>query len=192
MNRYDLEHPTTEHPLMSREELQAFYRRIWDLYYTDEHVETLMRRAMGYGIKPVRVWQNVLEVYGIMRFEVVHPQQGGFFRRKARTQRRPGYPIESPLVFYPKRIWQALATYVPWGLYAWKLHRMRKRIQNDESARTYRDFSMTPVEDAEHEELEMFRLNDAARAAVAKAQAEVAARKAHENKKRTPAASAAV
>ncbi len=113
MNRYDLEHPTTAHPLMSRETLQELYRRIWDLYYTDEHVETLMRRAMGYGIKPVRVWQNVLEVYGIMRFEVVHPQQGGFFRRKARTQRRPGFAIESAVIFYPKRVWQTCATYIP-------------------------------------------------------------------------------
>ena len=189
MNRYDLEHPTTDHPLMSRETLQALYRRIWDLYYTDEHVETLMRRAMGYGIKPVRVWQNVLEVYGIMRFEVVHPQQGGFVRRKVRTQRRPGYAIESPLIFYPKRVWQALATYIPWGLYAWKLHRLRKRIQKDETARTYRDFSMTPVEDAENEVLEMFEFNEAARAMVAKARAEAAAREAH--KTRTAASSAA-
>ncbi|MEE8499647.1 MAG: hypothetical protein V3S27_03660, partial [Kiloniellales bacterium] len=152
-------------------------------------VETLMRRTMGYGIKPVRVWQNVMEVYGIMRFEVLHPQQGGFFRRKARTQRRPGYPIESPLVFYPKRVWQTLATYVPWGLYAWKIHRLRKRIQKDETARSYRDFSMMPVEDAEHEALEMFEVNEAARAMVAKARAESAAREAY--KTRTAAASAA-
>ncbi|MCH8993275.1 MAG: hypothetical protein IIA44_16175, partial [Acidobacteria bacterium] len=33
MNRYDLEHPTTDHPLMSRETLQNLYRQIWDLYY---------------------------------------------------------------------------------------------------------------------------------------------------------------
>ncbi len=189
MNRYDLEHPTTDHPLMSREALQELYRRIWDVYYTDEHVETLMRRAVGYGIKPVRVWQNVLEVYGIMRFEVVHPQQGGFFRHKARTQRRSGFPIESPLVFYPKRLWQVLSTYIPWSLYAWKLHRMRMRVQKDETAKTYKDFSMMPVEDAEHEALEMFELNDAAKAMVAKAQSDAAAREAR--KARTAPASAA-
>jgi len=189
MNRYDLEHPTTDHPLMSRETLQELYRRIWDLYYTDEHVETLMRRAMGFGIKPVRVWQNVVEAYGMMRFEVLHPQQGGFFRRKARTQRRPGYPIESPVIFYPKRVWQTLATYIPWGLYAWKLNRLRKRIQKDETARTYRDFATMPVEDAEHEALELFELNDAARVMVAKAQAEAAAREARQT--RTAPASAA-
>jgi hypothetical protein len=117
-----------------------------------------------------------------MRFEVVHPQQGGFFRRKARTHRRPGYPIENPVIFYPKRVWQVLATYIPWGLYAWKLHRMRKRIQGDETARAYRDFSMSPVEDAEHEELEMFELSEAAEVAVAKARADAAARDAHKTR----------
>ncbi len=35
---------------------------------------------------------------------------------------------------------------------------------------------MMPVEDAEHEALEMFEFNDAAKAMVAKAQAEAAAR----------------
>ena len=66
---------------------------------------------------------------------------------------------------------------------------MRKRIQKDETARTYRDFSMIPVEDAEHEALEMFELNEATKAMVAKAQAEVAAREAH--KIRTAPAAAA-
>ncbi len=48
---------------------------------------------------------------------------------------------------------------------------------------------MMPVEDAEHEALEMFEFNDAAKAMVAKAQAEVAAREAH--KARTAPSSAA-
>jgi hypothetical protein len=48
---------------------------------------------------------------------------------------------------------------------------------------------MTPVEDAEHEALEMFELNEAAKAIVVKAQAEAAAREAH--KIRTALASAA-
>lgn len=182
MNRYDLEHPTTDHPSMSRETLQEFYRRIWDLYYTDEHVETLMRRAMGDDRHPVRVWQNVLEVYGMMRFEGLHPQQGGFLRRRARLQRRPSFPVESPVIFYPKHVWLALATYIPWIRYAWKLHRLRKRIQRDETAKTYRDFSMMPVEVAENETLEMFELNEATKAMVGKAQANAANNEARRNR----------
>jgi hypothetical protein len=41
---------------------------------------------------------------------------------------------------------------------------------------------MMPVEDAEHEALEMFELNEAAKAMVAKAQAEAAAREAHKTR----------
>ncbi len=41
---------------------------------------------------------------------------------------------------------------------------------------------MTPVVDAEHEALEMFEINEAAKAMVAKAQAEAAAREAHQNR----------
>ena len=40
---------------------------------------------------------------GAARIEGVHPLQFGFVRRKVRTQRRHGLPIENPLIFYPRR-----------------------------------------------------------------------------------------
>ncbi|MCG8377279.1 MAG: hypothetical protein MI702_12440, partial [Chlorobiales bacterium] len=51
----------------------------------------------------------------------------------------------------------------------WKLHRMRKQVQKDPANKTYTDFAIQPVEDAEEENLEIFNLNDASREAVAKA-----------------------
>ena len=45
MNKYDLNHVTTEHPRMSHRELEEVYRLAWDRYYTDEHIETILRRA---------------------------------------------------------------------------------------------------------------------------------------------------
>src|SRR5262249_52054495 len=44
MNKYDVEHVTTAHPRMSAQELRGIYDRAWHLYYSPEHVETLMRR----------------------------------------------------------------------------------------------------------------------------------------------------
>ena len=45
--------------------------------------------------------------------EGVHPVEGGYIRRKVRTERRPGFRIESPVEFYPKRaadfLWKARA-----------------------------------------------------------------------------------
>ena len=45
MNNYDLEHVCTAHAKMSAEEWAKIYRDAWDIYYTDEHVETVLRRA---------------------------------------------------------------------------------------------------------------------------------------------------
>ena len=169
MNKYDLEHVCTGHEKMSAEEWQAVYRKAWDMYYTPEHTATLMRRAAASGIKPVRMMHHVMQFYGSLIYEKVHPLQSGYFRRKVRTQRRSGLPIESPLVFYPKRLWEILSTYVPFFFYFLRLTMMRKRIQKDPATRSYTDLALQPVEEAEHDDLEMFQANDSAKAAVTKA-----------------------
>ena len=92
LNAYDLETVTVEHPRMSREEWQHAYLDAWRWYYTDEHVERLMRRNTAYGIKTIKVLRSVLQVYGAPNFEGVHPQQCGYYRRKVRTERRPEFP----------------------------------------------------------------------------------------------------
>ena len=53
LNAYDLESVTVAHPLMSREEWRRVYADAWNWYYTDEHVERLMRRNKAYGAKTV-------------------------------------------------------------------------------------------------------------------------------------------
>ncbi|MBD1549157.1 B12-binding domain-containing radical SAM protein [Roseibium aggregatum] len=169
LNRYDLEHATIEHPKMSKEVWQQTYEDIWDWYYTDEHIETLMRRNMAYGIKPVRVWRMCLQIYGAMHFEGVHPQQCGYLRLKDPEQRRPGFKRIPSVLFYPVFAVDSLIKYVKFGAYAWKLNRMRMRIQKDKSNRNYTDLAIKPVVEGEEESLEMFELNDASRAAVAKA-----------------------
>jgi len=177
LNKYDLECVTFEHALMSREALQQAYWDAWDHYYTLAHAETLMRRAIADGIKPIRIWQHLLQIYGAMRFERVHPQQCGYFRRRVRRDRRPELPREHPLVFYPREAARILRFYTGIGLYAWRLNRIRRRVQRDPAAKSYTDLALTPVlDDGADEELEMFHLNQAAEAAVAKAKAETDAR----------------
>jgi len=170
MNKYDLEHVVTGHPRMSREQWQGIYDRAWDLYYSPQHVETLLRRAAATGIKPARLAGMIFDFYASYRYERVHPLQSGVFRRKVRTERRHGLPLESPLVFYPRRAWEMLRTYVPGLWYFWRLTRLRKRIQRDPAARRYTDVAIAPVGDGDGEQgLEMFGVTDAARAAVDKA-----------------------
>jgi hypothetical protein len=67
--------------------------------------------------------------------------------------------------------------YARFGLYALKGVRMRYRVQADPGARTYSDLAITPVVDAEDEALEMFALNDSARAAVDKARGQAQRRR---------------
>ena len=49
MNKYDVEHVCTGHPLMSGEQWNKAYRDAWKHYYTDEHVETVLKRAAATG-----------------------------------------------------------------------------------------------------------------------------------------------
>ena len=177
MNKYDLEHVTTRHAQMTPEELDAIYKKAWDIYYAPEHVETLLRRAAASGLKPVRLMQMVLQFHGSMKYEKLHPLQSGLFRRKLRTTRRYGLPLESPLVFYPRRLWEILSSYLPFGWYWLRMQLLRKQIQNDPRAKEYTDLALTPVGEAEDEELELFAETGGGEAAVAKAKAQVAARR---------------
>jgi hypothetical protein len=131
MNKYDLEHVTTGHSKMSAAEWQAFYRQAFELYYSPEHIERMFRRAKASGIKPVRLVNHVLQFYFTFMQEKVHPLQGGFFRRKVRGQRRPGLPLENPLVFYPRRLAEIVTTHVRLVRYYWFLHRLRKKVEHD-------------------------------------------------------------
>jgi hypothetical protein len=183
LNKYDLETVTVEHPRMSREEWQQTYQDMWSWYYTDEHVERMMRRNVAYGIKPVRIVRSVLQIYGAANFEHVHPQQCGYFRRKDRTQRRPELPREPAVLFYPRHVWQTMFKYARFAAYGLKLHRMRMRIQKDPAAKAYADLAITPVVEAETEALAMFDLNESSRAAVKKAR-----QQAHDRREREEAA----
>ena len=160
LNKYDLETATVEHPQMSRDEWQRTYWDAWNWYYSDEHVERMMRRNLAYGINPVRILRGVLQIYGAMNFEGVHPQQCGYLRRKDRTQRRPELPRVPAAIFYPTHVWGTVVKYSRFGLYALKGVRMRYRVQADPGAKTYSDLAVTPVIDAEQEALEMFALNN--------------------------------
>ena len=55
MNKYDLEHACTAHPIMSKEAWTKVYADAWTRYYTDAHVETIMRRAVVSGINKTKV-----------------------------------------------------------------------------------------------------------------------------------------
>ena len=143
MNKYDLEHVTTGHPQMTAAEWQQIYRDVWDLYYSEDHIERTFRRAKASGIKPVRLLNHILQFYFTFIREKVHPLQGGYFRRKIRTSRRSGLPRENPLLFYPRRAHEIVETHAKIVAFYVFLHRIRRRVERDR--RPYTDLALAPL-----------------------------------------------
>jgi hypothetical protein len=45
LNKCDVERVCTAHPTMSKTEWEAIYLEAWSIYYSKEHLRTLLRRA---------------------------------------------------------------------------------------------------------------------------------------------------
>ena len=157
MNKYDLEHVTTNHPIMSKEEWQEAYRMAWKQYYTWEHVETVMRRAAAKGQSVEKVMFFLLSFYGSIIFEGVHPLEGGTFRWKTRTSRRPGMPLANRFTYFPRRFCEILYTCARWGLLGWKLNRIRQRIERDPRKQQYTDLALTPATERHDQDLDLIK-----------------------------------
>jgi len=168
LNKYDLEHVTQNHPLMTRTEWEALYRRAWATYYTPEHMKTVLRRAAAKGISAGNTLFLLLWFYGCITVEKIHPLEGGYLRRKYRRDRRPTLPRESMLVFYPRYLWDLLRKHVKLAELIIRFGSFRWRLKRDANARSYMDQALTPVAEDELETLEMFTASDSAKAAAAK------------------------
>ena len=168
MNKYDLEHVTTGHSLMSAKEWQGIYDKVWDAYYTPEHIERIMRRAASCGISVGKMLFYCLWFYGCKTLEGIHPLEGGYFRRMYRKDRRPGLPVESIPAFYARwarHLWRA-----HWGIFKlWlRFNRVRKQIKADPNRRAYMDLALTPVVGDSDDTLALFNVTDSAKAALDK------------------------
>ncbi len=166
MNKYDVEHVVTAHPKMSQAEWTEAYRTAWGYYYTDEHLETIIRRAYASGINirslmPVLFWFS-----SAVPVENLHPLQWGIFRVKYRHDRRSGLPLESPLVFYG-RYAADIARKVALVARRWlHLKSIVRKVETDPNAKLYMDEALTPVADEDSEHMELYTQNEAARSAV--------------------------
>ena len=174
MNKYDLEHVTTGHSTMTKAEWERAYRLAWETYYTPEHMEVVMRRAVATGISPGKMMFLLIWFYGCVTIEKIHPLEGGYLRRKVRTDRRPGMKIENPLIFYPKYAFDLIAKHVAIGRVVWRMGAVRRAIKRDPAARLYMDQALTPVSDDELDDLEMFNVSASARTAADKAKRHLA------------------
>ena len=166
LNQYDLVHVTTGHARMSDDELRAIYYKAWDIYYSPEHVERVIRRTKLWNYDSWNMMVKLFSFYEAIKLEGVHPLESGVFRRKYRRDRRPGMPLESPLSFYPRHVWEVLSKHVRLAAMRWRFWRILKRVERDTGS--YDDVAMMPVQEDEFDALEMFTVTQAARSAVDK------------------------
>ncbi len=139
MNNYDLHHVTTGHARMSADEWRDAFQSAWTTYYTPEHIETLLRRARASGIKPTKMANMALWFAGCSAIEGLHPLDGGYFRIKSRTERRPGLPTEKAYRFYPRIGWEIISKQARYLRLLVRLRLQAWRLERDPDAVNYRD-----------------------------------------------------
>jgi hypothetical protein len=166
MNKYDTEHVVTAHPAMSPTEWQDVYRTAWDIFYTPEHLERVMRRAGATGINLRSLAGTLLHFSQFTAMENVHPLQGGIFRLKFRRDRRRTFTIEPIWTFYPKYLWGTARKLARTARVARRLYGLANSIKADPRKKAYMDQALAPIVDEELDSLELFNQNDAARRAV--------------------------
>ena len=168
LNKYDLNHRVSHHPKMSDAEWEQVYREAWESYYSPEHVRTILRRAFANPeARPGTILSTILWFYLMVKYEGVHPLEGGAVRRKYRRDRRAGLPLENPLTFYPR-----LAAETAKKAAGYLSHYRRfKAIYNEEkknAGKPFSDIAIAPPEANEFEALELYHATSGGEAALAR------------------------
>jgi hypothetical protein len=167
LNKYDVNHRVTHHAKMSDAEWDDAYRAAWQAYYAPEHVRTILRRVAANEHGRVdTVASTILWFNTMIPFEGVHPLEGGLIRLKFRRDRRPGLPIESPFVFYPRSVMETarkLRGY--WQAYR-LLWRLRAEVKSAPDRWTYTDVAIAPPRENEFEVLDLYHATSGGEAAL--------------------------
>jgi hypothetical protein len=166
LNKYDLEHAVTDHPNMSRAALQAIYNEAWGLYYTREHVETLLKRAAA-STTPMTSFIKVLVPFiTTVPLEGIHPLQAGIFRVKHPSERRPDLPRESPLSFYPRFVGNLIWKNFEIAKTIWWVLALKRRVLRNPAHCSYMDRALTPVHDDDETTLDLLTKTSGVREAL--------------------------
>jgi hypothetical protein len=167
LNAYDVEHVCTAHANMSKAEWEAIYREAWSLYYTPEHMKTLLRRAAATGVPMGSLLKLLVSFATMVRLENVHPLQSGVLRLKHPSERRPGLPRERVWVFWPRFVWESLYKHVILAGVIAGLFVSKISIACDPHARAYMDRALAPVGDDNDATLDLLTKTAGANAAIA-------------------------
>jgi radical SAM superfamily enzyme YgiQ (UPF0313 family) len=169
MNNYDSTHVIAPHDKMTEREWLDVYRESWEAYYTPEHIERVMGRAAKWGSRVNKARWIMLTYHMTSSVEKVHPLDGGLFRRKHRLDRRPGFPVESPLVFYPRYWWETLRKTAAILKLLLRYQAIYRRVLAGRSVVAGPDAAMDPMSGEDYDALDLYSASSAARDVASKA-----------------------
>ena len=173
LNRFNTHQRVTHHSVMSDQEWDQAYQEAWDSYFSNAHIETVARRqaAMPDGRVPRLV--AFMTIFRLLQcVEHVHPLEGGLVRLKYRRDRRPGRPIEPPVLFHLRLAAEFARKLVTYGRLCFAGWRITRRTMKNPARSTYSDTAIAPVVEADLDRLEMFSTPRGAEAVVAKKRGE--------------------
>ena len=166
MNNYDLVHVTTRHPSCRTTNCVAVYRKAWDIYYSPEHVERVDSKVESLGLRSAEHDDQASDVprrpahretcirwrAGYSGTNIAATPAGDAARKSIRVLSSVRLEIVSKHVRFARMYWQH-----------WRILR---RVERDSNP--YIDVAMTPVQDTEFGEMQMYTATPAAKFAVEK------------------------
>jgi radical SAM superfamily enzyme len=155
LNNYDVEHVCTAHSNMSQNEWQAIYREAWSLYYSNDHMRTLLRRAAATGLPMGSLVRLLVTFATAVPIENVHPLQSGLVRLKHPAERRPGLPRLNPWLFWPAFVFDVVRKHVVLAVVSVRLLLIVYAISRDTAARAYTDQALAHGEPEDEAKLEL-------------------------------------
>lgn len=167
LNNYDLEHVCTAHSRMSQAEWKAIYRDAWSLYYTPEHMKTLLLRGAATGVNMSSLVKLLLTFSLTHRIEKVHPLQSGILRLRHPSERRPGLPAENALLFWPGLTFELLRKMAVTLAALSRLASVSIRISRNPDRLKYRDRALSRMDDDDESGLELLTQTSSAKQAAA-------------------------
>ena len=77
-------------------------------------------------------------------------------------------PLESPFTFYPRFIWGFVRKHCQIAKLYWRYSRALARVERDPGRFDYMDISLSPIEEHDMDEMELFTATESSQAAVTK------------------------
>lgn len=158
LNKYNLHHRVSHHPLMSDADWDAAYRDCWRLWFNDAHMATVARRhAARPGGRPRKAVQYVNDFRMLWEIEGLNALEGGVLRRKRRASRRPTLRREAPLLFEIKYGLETVRKVARYLLKYRTARRIARKAEADPNRYAYTDTAITPVSEEETDTLALFQ-----------------------------------